>query len=277
MVAKQLPRGVIGVVHVGPMPGDPNFDGSGLDDVVSAAQRDAEALAEGGAAAIIVENFGSTPFRKGDRSERLEPHTIAAMTLIVRACQAAGVSVGVNCLRNDAPAALGIAAATGADFIRVNVHTGAYVTDQGLIEGEAHHTLRYRQRLGAERVAILADVHVKHARQLVATSLEEALADTVKRGLADGVIITGTATGAPIDPAMLARAHAQTLSHKVPLYAGSGVTEKNIATLLPYVDGVIVGTWLKEDGRIHAPVDVDRVRRIVQHVNEFEVQAHRQP
>ena len=77
-----------------------------------------------------------------------------------------GIAIGINVLRNDARAALAIAAVVGAACIRVNVHTGARVTDQGLVEGRAAETLRLRRALGAESVAIWADVNVKHSAPL---------------------------------------------------------------------------------------------------------------
>ncbi|MCZ7677559.1 MAG: hypothetical protein M5U28_01790 [Sandaracinaceae bacterium] len=148
------------------MPGDPRYADAGFDAVLAAARRDAEAIARGGAAAVIVENFGSAPFPKGHPDQPTPPHQVALIALAVSECRRiTGLTVGVNVLRNDARAAVGIAAACGAAFVRVNVHVGAYVTDQGLIEGRAFETLRYRRELGAE-VAILADVRVKHAAPL---------------------------------------------------------------------------------------------------------------
>src|SRR5688500_8924943 len=149
------------------MPGDPRHRTGGFEDVARLALADAEALAAGGADAILIENFGSAPFAKGTEGSRLPPHQVALMATIAAATvERFDLPVGVNCLRNDATSAIGIAAAVGLDFIRVNVHTGAYLTDQGLIEGEADRTLRYRRFLGGEHVTILADVLVKHARPL---------------------------------------------------------------------------------------------------------------
>ena len=157
----QSPFLLVGVVHLLPLPGTPRFTGS-FATVRERALRDAEAYVRGGAHALLIENFGDVPFHK----ERVEPHVIAAMALIVEDIRrATGLPIGVNVLRNDALAALGIAAATGARFVRVNVHVGAMLTDQGIIEGKADETLRYRTLLGAS-VQIWADVHVKHGTPL---------------------------------------------------------------------------------------------------------------
>jgi len=256
------PRGLIGAVHLPALPGDPSWGGGDPATVIAAASRDAEALAAGGADAIIVENFGSWPFVKGDASQPTPPSTIALMALAVRAVRgASGLPVGVNVLRNDALAALGIAAVTGSTFIRVNVLSGAVVTDQGLIEGPAAALLRARTALGAP-VAILADVRVKHARPLVDRPLRAEVEDLVRRAGADGLIVSGEGTGRPIDPAVLAEV-AQAAAERL-VVLGSGVDERSARTLGPSADAAIVGTALKVGGDVRAPVDPDRVRRVAQ-------------
>ncbi|MCX7622237.1 MAG: BtpA/SgcQ family protein [Thermomicrobium sp.] len=246
---------LVGVVHLLPLPGSPRA--RHFAEVRDRALRDAEAYARGGIDALLVENFGDVPFRK----DAVEPHVVAAMTLVVDAIQrATGLPVGVNVLRNDARAALAIAAMTGAGFIRVNVHVGAMLTDQGIVEGRADETLRYRTMLGAT-VQIWADVLVKHAVPLAPVPLEEVARDTVERGLADALIVTGPATGRPPDPAELARL-GQVLPG-VPVLVGSGVTAENVRRFVSLASGAIVGTWAKVDGLVHNPVDEHRVRALV--------------
>ena len=253
-------RGFLGVVHVPAMPGDPAFDGEGFGAVELHALADAEALVDGGVDGLVIENFGSAPFPKGTEGHRLPPHHTAALAILARECRRRfPVLVGVNCLRNDARSAIGIAAAAGLDFVRINVHTGAYLTDQGVIEGEADRTLRYRRELGAESVAILADVMVKHASPLTPIDPARTVADTLERGLADGVIVTGDATGGEIDAPTLETVSA---ASNRPLFLGSGVTPENAPRLAPRADGAIVGTWLKEEGRVDRPVDSARVREL---------------
>ncbi|MEM9072150.1 MAG: BtpA/SgcQ family protein [Myxococcota bacterium] len=252
-------KGLVGVVHLPAVPGDPGCAGS-FDDALAAARRDAGAYKEGGAAALIVENFGSAPFWKGTAGDRLPAHQIALITLAVRAVQdTVDLPVGVNCLRNDAMAALGIAAATNAAFVRVNVHTGAYVTDQGLIEGEAAHSLRYRASLGSQ-TALWADVLVKHAKPLAPLSPTQATEEVLLRGGADAVIVTGRGTGEPIDASVLREVRAAAGDRTVVL--GSGVTPATAPALAPFADAAIVGTYVKEHGRIHAPVDARRVAEV---------------
>ncbi len=252
--------GLVGVLHLPAMPGDPPPSQS-FERVRQHAARDASRLKQAGFDALIVENFGSSRFPKGCEGDRLPPHQVAALALVVAdAIRETGLPVGVNCLRNDAYTAIGIAAATGAAFIRVNVHAGAYVTDQGIIEGEAHTTLRYRTLLGAHDVEIYADVLVKHASPLAPLEPAQATAEVLDRGRADGVIVTGVGTGQPIDGATLGAVRAAAGDRCVLL--GSGLTPERCG-LASVADGAIVGTYLKEKGDVLAPVDLERAKRLV--------------
>lgn len=246
---------LIGVVHLPALPGSPRSR-LNLDTCIDFARRDALALVEGGADGVIVENFNDAPFF----ARSVPPITVATMAVICRELRRdIPVEMGVNVLRNDAAAALSIAVASGATFVRVNVHTGAMLTDQGLIEGQAAETLRLRRALGAESVKIYADVLVKHAVALGPQRLHDAVSDAVERGLADAIIVTGTATGAVASPDDVREAAD---ASGVPVYVGSGITAGNVSDYVPPADGVIVGSWLKTDGVVANPVDIARVRKL---------------
>ncbi|HOA72778.1 MAG TPA: BtpA/SgcQ family protein [Phycisphaerae bacterium] len=251
------PRALIGMVHLAPLPGSPASE-LPLARICEDACRDARTLAEAGFTAIVMENFGDAPFR----ATTVDPHTVAAMTLVARAIRrAVDLPLGINVLRNDAQAALAIATVCEAAFVRVNIHTGVYATDQGIIEGRADETLRYRQRLGS-RVAVFADVHVKHASPLLSQSIAEAAEEAAYRGRADALIVSGTGTGKPTSLDDL-RSVRDAVPDR-PLLVGSGANVENIRELLAVADGVIVGTTIKENGRTTAPVDADRARTFVQ-------------
>ncbi|MGF1492934.1 MAG: photosystem I biogenesis protein BtpA [Microcoleaceae cyanobacterium] len=247
---------IIGVVHLLPLPTSPRWEGD-LHEVMDRAEQEATALASGGVHGIIVENFFDTPFAK----QQVDPAVVSAMTLVVqRLMNLITLPVGVNVLRNDAQSALAIAACTGAQFIRVNVLNGVTATDQGLIEGNAHQLLRYRRELGCD-VKILADVLVKHGRSLSSSHVTTAVAETVERALADAVILSGWATGYP--PSREELELARTTAKHAPVLIGSGADLDNVANLMPAADGVIVSSSLKRHGRIHQPVDPNRVRQFV--------------
>jgi hypothetical protein len=247
---------VIGMVHLLPLPGSPRWGGD-LSRVLEAARRDAMALEKGGVDGIIVENFGDAPFPKGP----IEPHTLAAMTIVAKAVKdTVSIPVGINVLRNDSRSAMAIAYAIGGSFIRVNVHTGVMITDQGIIEGDAYRTLRYRGLLGTD-VKIFADVLVKHAFPFGEKAIGELAIDTAERGLADALIVTGSRTGEPVDIRRLVEV--KEAVPRLPVFVGSGVDESNVTELLSVADGVIVGTSLKEGGVITNPVDEARVRKLL--------------
>ncbi|MFA5624203.1 MAG: BtpA/SgcQ family protein [Bradymonadales bacterium] len=257
-----IPGGFIGVIHLPALPGDPLWSMRSIEEIEEFALKDASALAEGKADAMILENFGSTPFPKGNASQAIPPQHTAIMSIIARSIKRRfpDIPLGINCLRNDAKAALGIALAADADFIRVNVHTGAYITDQGIIEGDAYETLRFRQLLGAEHIAILADVLVKHAKPLAPISASEATTDTLERGLADGVIVTGSGTGQAVDRRTLEEVH-EAAGHK-PVLIGSGAKHDTLSIYAPFICGAIVGTSLKYEGKVENHVDPERVKRM---------------
>ena len=248
----KIPTGIIGMVHLKALPGSPNFTGD-LDAVEGSALADTNTLLAGGVDAIMVENFGDVPFLK-----EVETVTISAMTRIVRAIvELSHVPVGVNVLRNDPHAAMAIAATTGASFIRVNVHIGAMLTDQGLIEGQAAQTLRLREQLGCE-IAILADVGVKHASPFDEHwTLEQEAKDAWDRGLADALIVSGNGTGVTTKVADLERL--KQAVPEAPLIVGSGVRNDTLSDY-ELAASCIVGTAFKRDGRVENEVELNRVR-----------------
>jgi hypothetical protein len=254
-------RPLVGVVHLIPLPGSPGYGGS-MERVIDRALADASAYLTGGIAALIVENFGDHPFLAGP----LPAETIAALAVVTREVRALGdFALGVNALRSDGPGALAIATAAGASFVRVNVLTGAAVTDQGQIQGCAARLLRLRTSLRSE-IAVWADLQVKHAVPLVARDALEEARDMHERGGADALIVTGPRTGAPVDRDRLRKLRRDLPG--VPWIVGSGVSAANLGDLWDRADGFIVGTSLKRDGQTEAPVDLARVRALVRRRSE---------
>lgn len=254
---------VIGVVHLSPLPTSPRWKGK-LKEVIARAEQEATALAAGGVDGIIIENFFDAPFTK----DRVDPAVVSAMTLVVDRIQGmVMLPIGINVLRNDAKSAMAIATCTDVQFIRVNVLTGVMATDQGLIEGNAHELLKYRRELGSQ-VAIMADVLVKHARPLGTPNLTTAVKDTIERGLADGVILSGWATGSP--PTLEDLELASAAAGDTPVFIGSGANWSNITQLMGAADGVIVSSSLKRQGKITETIDPIRVSQFVEAAKSVE-------
>ena len=252
--AKLGVRPLICVIHLLPLPGSPGYAGSMLH-VIDAAIEDGRAAITGGADALIVENFGDRPFRP----QQVDPETVSAMTAaLVHLARECVLPMGLNVLRNDARAAIGIAAATGAAFIRVNIHTGAMLTDQGILEGKADVTLRERTRLGLD-CGIFADHLVKHAAPIAQVNPVALVKDLRARGMADAIVVTGSATGEAAD---LEQVETVRQAVSAPVILGSGLTKENARRWGSFIDGAIVGTSIKRDGLISSPIDASRVRAL---------------
>lgn len=250
------PKPIIGPVQLLPLPGAPGFGGS-VDAVVDAAVEDARSLAAGGVDGLILENMGDAPFFAGE----VPPETVASMARVAGEVRAAAPSLplGVNVLRNAARASLAIAHAHGGSFIRVNVLTEAFVTDQGLIEGAAAELLRARRLMGAESVAILADVHVKHAAPLLQRFIRESALDMLERGGADVLVVSGARTGSAADLGDVRALRG--LGADVVL--GSGVGPSNAVAMLTTADGAVVASAFRPGGDLSKRVDRTMVERFM--------------
>ena len=224
--------------------------------VVDGALEDAAAYAKAGFDGLVIENFGDAPFHRGTADDPVPPDVPAALAVAAdRIGQETGMPVGINCLRNDGFAALGVAAVVSAQWVRVNVLTGAYVTDQGLIAGDAARLASYRRQLRVQ-TTLLADFMVKHAEPLVPFDLASAARDLAERSGADGLVLSGPRTGQPVDVALC-----DTIRQAVgafPIWIGSGLDPGNAGELWPRCNGAIVGTWCKFDGKSANAVDPER-------------------
>ncbi len=254
------------MVHLRPLPGSPS--GGSLDEVLASALADAQVLMDAGFDGLVVENFGDTPFAK----DRVPPATVAAMAVVARELRRQhNVPLGVNVLRNDALAALSIASVCGCDFIRVNVHVGAVVADQGVIEGRARETLLLRRQLDSS-VLLFADVRVKHARPLGAVDdpagdLVTEAKDAFERGRADALILSGSATGVPAESTVFRVVKERV--PRAPLLVGSGMNAENLGEFWSVCDGMIVGTSVKRGENPRSEVDPERARRVAARVREL--------
>ena len=252
---------LVAMIHVGALPGTPRAERS-VGELACAAVGEALLLAECGVDAIMMENMHDAPFM----NRRVGPEVVAAMTAIVWAVRAAvKVPLGVQVLAGANREALAIAQACGCQFIRAEGFVFSHVADEGLMaEADAGPLLRYRRLIGAESIAVLADVKKKHSAH--AMTQDVSLAETAEAAEffgADGVIVTGSATARPTDPAELASVKGAV---KIPVIAGSGVTPENLATIAAHADAVIVGSCLKKDGHWAQPAERARVEAMVRAV-----------
>lgn len=260
-----VPRPIMGVVHLRPLPGAPAYTGEDVRDIYAAGVRDALTLVNGGIDAVIVENASDQPFLRPDD---IGPETVAALTaacLEIR--NAVDVPLGVTCVANGAIQGLAVAKAAGASWVRVNQWANAYVANEGILSGDAARALRYRNAIGARDINILADVHVKFGAHAITAdrSISEQATDAEWHH-ADVLIATGTRTGSPTQPDEVKEVRAGT---NLPVIVGSGLDPEQLPRLFQVADGAIVGQWLKEDGHWWNPVDPRRVERLMTAATAF--------
>jgi membrane complex biogenesis BtpA family protein len=254
---------VIGMIHSRALPGSPAYEGAPMDDVVGFAIAEAARLKQGGVDGLIVENHGDIPFAKPDQ---LGPETAACMAVMTDAVRrASGLPVGVNVLANAAHQAIAVAKASGATFVRVNQWANAYVANEGLLDGLAGSAARYRAFLHGRDIRVFADVHVKHGAHAITADRSIAeLARDVEFFDADVAVATGQRTG---DAADLAEIAAIAQGCSLPVVVGSGLTPETVGSIFQAADGVIVGSWLKQDGVWWNEVDPDRLATFMAEAN----------
>lgn len=252
-------KSLIGMVHVGALPGTPRGS-EDLDCITTRACDEARLLEDAGFDGIIIENMHDRPYLHGDK---MGPEIVAAMTFIsAKVAEAIDIPFGVQILSGGNRHALAVAHATGGRFIRCENFVFSHVADEGLLpEAEAGALLRYRLAIGAEQVAVCCDVKKKHASHAITADLT--LADCIEAAEffgADAIIITGTATGKPASIEDVALARRTT---HLPVLVGSGVTPDTVAPLLDHADALIIGSYLKREGLWSNPLDPHRCETIV--------------
>jgi membrane complex biogenesis BtpA family protein len=248
-------------VHVQALPGTPRQT-LAFDEIVRRAAHEARLLAEAGFDAIMIENMHDVPYMRRE----VGPEIVASMTSIGTAVQRViDLPLGVQVLAGANRASLAIAHTIGAQFIRAEGFVFASVADEGLVaDADAGPLLRYRKAIGAEHVCVLADVKKKHSAHALTADIDVAeMSKAAEFFGADGIILTGIATGQPIRLDDLGTARVATT---LPLIVGSGVTPDSVADLFAYADALIVGSWFKRDGHWRQPPDEQRARELVEAV-----------
>ncbi len=249
---------LVAMIHVGALPGTPRSQRS-IREIAHSAAGEARLLAREGADAILLENMHDAPYL----NREVGPEIVAGMTAVCSAVrEAVDLPLGVQILAGANRHALAVAHAAGCQFVRCEGFVFAHVADEGLMaDADAGPLLRFRRAIGAEAVAILADVKKKHASHAVTADVD--LVQTARATTffgADAVVVTGIATGEPTDPQ-----HVRSVSEAVdePVFVGSGVTPDNAAALAPHADAFIVGSFLKRDGHWENEPEPARVASMV--------------
>jgi uncharacterized protein len=251
-----VPRALIGVIHVGALPGTPNHRFP-LERIVETAVAESRIYAKAGFPGLMVENMHDRPYVRCAAT----PEIIAGMTVVAREVRrATNLPLGVQVLAGANKEAIAVAHAARAAFVRVEGFVFGHVADEGWIESSAAEITRYRRAIGATGVRIVADIKKKHSAHAVTADVSlAATAHAAEFFLADGVIVSGVATGAPTDPGDVAEA-ADAVA--IPVFVGSGITADNVRQF-DRAQGLIVGSWVKKRGRWDEPLDPGRAAALV--------------
>ena len=261
----QQPKPVIGVIHVGALPGTPRNTHS-MTELMTAARREAQLYRESGIDGVAIENMHDVPYLRGE----VGPEIVAAMSAIASEVRSEiDLPIGIQILAGANIEAMAVAHAAGLDFIRAEGYAYAHVADEGLIQSSAAKLLRYRRMIGATRVQVWADVKKKHAAHAITAdvSLGET-AETVEFMGADCVIVTGNVTGRPPAAADVKEAKAHC---RLPVILGSGISVENVTEFYNDADGFIVGTAFKVDGLWSNTVNPSRLERFLTVVENLRV------
>lgn len=254
---------VIGMIHVGALPGTP-ANSQSVAEIIAQAAREAALYRSAGVDGIAIENMHDVPYLRGE----VGPEIVAAMALVGQAVKAESrLPVGIQILAGANLEAMAVAHAANLDFIRAESFVFAHVADEGLIQSSAAKLLRYRKQIGAERVQVWADVKKKHSSHAITADISlGVMAETVEFMRGDAVIITGGVTGDPpqLDDVEEAKAHC-----RLPVLLGSGVDDKNIAEFWPKADGFIIGSFFKREGKWQNEVEARRVERFMTVVQQL--------
>lgn len=249
----QVSKPVIAMAHLPALPGTPRYDPAlSIAAMIERVDADLESLYAAGVDAVMFCNEDDRPYRfQAGRED------VAIMTRIVTELRPKDRPFGVDYLW-DAEAALCVAAATGAAFIR-EVVTGVYESDMGLWTPDASALYRLRRQINAEHIRIFANITPEFASPLGNRSITQRAKSAVVSSLVDAILISGPMAGAEPDYSALHEAR-QAVGHHVPVLLNTGARADNIGQYLSAADGVIVGSSLKVDGYTWNPVDRARAQ-----------------
>lgn len=257
------PKAVVGVIHVGALPGTPG-NSQTVAELLESAKREALIYRESGVGGVIIENMHDVPYLRG----KVGPEIVAAMTTIGAAVKSeCSLPVGIQILAGANIEAMAVAHAAGLDFIRAEGFAYAHIADEGLIEASAAELLRYRRMIGAARVEVWADIKKKHSAHAITADVSlGATAETVEFMRADCVIVTGSVTGEPpkFSDVEEAKAHCH-----LPVFLGSGVNSDNVTEFYHAADGFIIGSYFKVDGLWSNTIDRSRVATFMNTINKL--------
>lgn len=259
----KIKKTVIGMIHIGALPGTPKFGGN-VKEIINKALAEAEIYKNAGIDGIAIENMHDVPYLKNEVG-----HEISSLMSIIgyEIKNRTGLPCGVQILAAANKAALAVAKSAGLDFIRAEGFVFGHLADEGYIDSCAGELLRYRKEIGAEGISILTDIKKKHSSHAISADID--ILETAKAAaffLSDGLIVTGKSTGevADLEELSILNNHLN-----IPIIIGSGITLENVESYLPVCDAMIVGSYFKEKGYWANSLIADRVKTLMEKVKNY--------
>ncbi len=247
------------MAHLGALPGAPDYDTKGgIDALIEAVAADIEKLQTGCVDAIMFGNENDRPYVL-----KASPESLAAMSAIIASLKPMlKVPYGVNYLW-DPVATVALGAAAGASFAR-EIFTGVFASDMGIWQPDCAAAFRLRSQLGRDDMKLLFNINAEFADSLDRRPIEQRAESAVFSSLADIICVSGPLTGQAVDQSALINVKEKV--GDIPVFANTGVRIDNVADIFKIADGCVIGTHFKVDGDTWNPVDGDRVKRFMDHV-----------
>jgi len=256
---------IIAGLHLPPSPASNQTTSLPMEQIIEFALRNTEKAVRAGVPALYIQDLADLPI-----APQVQPHTVAFLSVVGAAIhkEFPQLILGVCMMSHGAREPLAVAQAIGAQFVRIKVYTGAMVKAEGILQGCAYDAINYRKLIGAEDIAILADVYDRTGIPLGEMPLVEAARWASVYCKADGLVLTGLSYAGSLK--MLQEVQGAKLG--VPLFLGGGAKAENVKEALQFCDGVVVsssfkpvGGWTEES--IKAEWDYERIAQFMQAVN----------
>ena len=247
---KKFPLALV-MIQPPAMPGSYLNRGESFASVTEYVMGEAQMIVDMGFDGFILQNMHDGPIAQHAGTE-----TVAYMTALACRIKATFPDKVLGILVNwDGVASLAVAAASDADFVRVeHLYTGVSIDLGGMMYGQCMEILDFKKRLGTD-IPVYADVQEVNANYLCPSPKPAAAKTTVTRAHADGLFMSGRNTQESLELIKETRK----LLPDAPIFLGGGATGDNIYELLKYYDGVSVATWVK-NGDMRNPIDPERAK-----------------
>jgi membrane complex biogenesis BtpA family protein len=251
---------LIGMIHVPALPGTP-LNSISPKHIVDKCVYEASLYHKCDVDSIMIENMHDIPYLK----KNVGPEIVSMMSIIayeIRKILPLKTPLGIQILAGANKEAIAVAHSSQFNYIRAEGFVFSHVADEGIFESDAGELLRYRKQIGADTVKVFTDIKKKHSSNFITNDLSIAeMAKNAEFFLSDGIVVTGSSTGAEADIEEVISVRKQT---NLPILIGSGITYDNIDKYYNYADGFIIGSYFKNKGNWKNDLDEMKIAEFVE-------------